>query len=393
MTNSLEHARIIAARRRASAATNSFISFTSETGTPAVAVKDLIDVAGMPTTAGAAFDGAAVAARDATVVARVRASGAAIVGKTNLYEWAYGVSSANRTYGDVHNPWDYARSAGGSSSGSAAAVAAGLCDWAIGTDTAGSVRLPASLCGVVGYKPTHGLLPTDGVVPLSPSQDVVGVLAPDVMTAAGAAQVLAGQVQLPALSPVEDRGEVQLVVPAGWVADLDVQTEDRWRAFSGGLPERTFVPRQDLFDNAVTLQAFEAHEIHAAELRNNPHRFHKDVQDRIRNGSGVSPDVARAARSRLSDLAGQIDLLLAPGEVLVLPTTACVAPRLDEPDPREPLTRFTRPFSGSGHPAISIPLRGVSLPVGIQLVVRRNDDAWLFAAAASVELQIAGGPT
>lgn len=379
---------VIAERQDAAAATNSFISITSEVGSPSVAVKDVIDVAGIPTTAGASIETAPVPASDAPVIARLRAAGAAIVGKTNLYEWAYGVSSVNRTHGDVRNPNDLARSAGGSSSGSAAAVAAGLCDWAVGTDTAGSIRIPASLCGVVGYKPTHGLYPMEGILPLSPSQDVVGVLAPTVATTIDAASMMAGGVRLPSLGALGGRGEVALVVPAGWVRDLDPSTEDAWGRFARGLAEREFPERQQLFDDAVVLQSAEAYAVHSQALEASPDSFHPDVRARIRNGGTVTEDLRDDAAIRLAVRAEQIDMLLAPNELVVLPTTACVAPILSEPDPREPLTRFVRPFSGTGHPAISIPLTVPGLPVGLQLVARRNDDAWLLHASAQVELRI-----
>lgn len=389
MIDQVEPARIIAGRRRAAAATNSFITFTAEVGTPSVAVKDLIDVAGLPTTAGAPFDRAAIADSDAPVIAHLRAAGAAIVGKTNLYEWAYGVTSTNRAHGDVHNPRDHSRSAGGSSSGSAAAVAAGLCDWAIGTDTAGSVRLPASLCGVVGYKPTHGVISTEGVIPLSPSQDVVGVLAPDVPTAAAAAALLTGEAGLPSHGDSGGRATREFIVPAGWVVDLDAPTSRAWNLIAERLPERELVSREDLFENAATLQAFEAYAVHAEALKADPERFHPDVRARLFSGRRVSAERAAEAVERLKTLAEGIDERLAPNEVLVLPTTACVAPRLDEPDPREPLTRFTRPFSGSGHPAISVPLPVRGLPVGLQLVARRGDDDWLLTTASVVEQRLA----
>ncbi len=226
------------ARARAERASglNAFISFTREQGPGAVVgVKDLIDVRGVPTTGGGVILPVEPAADDAPLVTRIRAGGCVIIGKTNLYEWAYGASSRNPNFGDVANPRDQARSAGGSSSGSGAAVAAGLCDWAVGTDTAGSVRIPASLCGIVGIRPTHGAIPVDGVIPLARSLDTVGALAPDVRTAAAAMALMAGRLA-PVLSPGEGVGGLRLARPARWVDDLDEETARVWTEVGAGLP-------------------------------------------------------------------------------------------------------------------------------------------------------------
>src|SRR6202521_4300166 len=164
---------------------HAFISTSAEEGAgTVVAVKDLVDVAGMVTTAGGVILPNEPAERDAPVVAAIRARGCVIVGKTNLHEFAFGVTSVNPHYGAVLNPHDPSRVAGGSSGGSAVAVAAGMCDWAIGTDTGGSIRVPAALCGGVGIKPTLGALSTKGVLPLARSLDTVGPIAADVATAA-----------------------------------------------------------------------------------------------------------------------------------------------------------------------------------------------------------------
>ncbi|HSP07959.1 MAG TPA: amidase, partial [Candidatus Dormibacteraeota bacterium] len=147
---------------------NAFISLSSEQGEGiVVAVKDLVDVAGMVTTAGGVILPDIPAREDAPLIRRIRREGCVIAGKTNLHEFAFGVTSANPHYGTVRNPHDPTRAAGGSSGGSAVAVAAGMCDWAVGTDTGGSIRIPASLCGVAGFKPALGSIDTDGVIPLS----------------------------------------------------------------------------------------------------------------------------------------------------------------------------------------------------------------------------------
>src|SRR4030081_3487665 len=160
---------------------NAFISVSSEEGQgTVVAVKDLIDVAGMVTTGGGVILPREPAAEDAPVVKRLRREGCVMVGKTNLHEFAYGVTSVNPHYGAVRNPHDPRMVAGGSSGGSAVAVATAMCNWAIGTDTGGSIRIPASLCGVVGFKPALGSIETAGVIPLSRSLDPLGPIATDV---------------------------------------------------------------------------------------------------------------------------------------------------------------------------------------------------------------------
>src|SRR3979490_3334611 len=166
---------------------HAFISTSSEEGAgTVVAVKDLVDVAGMVTTAGGRILPSKPAERDAPVVVRIRREGCVVVGKTNLHEFAFGVTSANPHYGAVLNPHDKSRVAGGSSGGSAVAVAAGMCDWAIGSDTGGTIRIPASLCGVVGFKPEIGSIYITGVIPLAWSLDTLGPIATDVGAAAKA---------------------------------------------------------------------------------------------------------------------------------------------------------------------------------------------------------------
>src|SRR5712692_4249966 len=205
-------------RIRERANLNAFIAVSSEGGSGiVVAVKDLVDVAGMVTTAGAVILPNEAAAQDAPVVRRIRDEGCVVVGKTNLHEFAYGVTSVNPHYGAVRNPRDASRVAGGSSGGSAVAVAAGMCDWAIGSDTGGSIRIPASLCGVVGFKPELGSIDTTGVFPLSPSLDTLGPMGRDVAIVARAFSEMAGEAA-PAGGPGR---KPRLAIPAGWVRDLD----------------------------------------------------------------------------------------------------------------------------------------------------------------------------
>src|SRR5579859_2707428 len=203
-----------------------FISLTRETGDgPVVAVKDLVDVRGTVTTGGSVLLPAEPAEVDAPLIGEIRRHGCVVVGKTNLHEWAFGITSNNPHYGAVRNPRDESRIPGGSSGGSAAAVVAGMCDWAVGSDTGGSIRIPAGLCGCVGFKPTIGMISTEGVVPLSRSLDTIGPLAPEVRAAAAAVEMMSG---LDGIVPKRLRGGYRLAVPQGWFEDLDEETRAAW---------------------------------------------------------------------------------------------------------------------------------------------------------------------
>src|SRR6266567_8695578 len=173
---------------------NAFISVSEEDGEGlVVAVKDLVDVRGMVTTAGGIILPDVPAAEDAPVVRRIRAAGCVFVGKTNLHEFAYGVTNINPHYGNALNPHDPTRVSGGSSGGSAVAVATGQCDWAIGSDTGGSIRIPGSLCGVAGFKPAFGSIDISGVIPLSKSLDTLGPIAPNIAAVARAYTMMSGE--------------------------------------------------------------------------------------------------------------------------------------------------------------------------------------------------------
>ena len=378
---------IAEARARAEQAPDShiFISLTDEHGPgPVVAVKDLIDVRGVPTTGGGVILPRVPAAADAPLVARIRAGGGRIIGKTNLYEWAYGASSRNPHFGDVRNPRDAGRSAGGSSSGSAAAVAAGLCDWAVGTDTAGSVRVPASLCGVVGFRPSHGVIPADGVIPLARSLDTVGALAPSVRVAAEAVALMADRPDI-ATAPARDPRTLRLASPAGWLDGLDAQTARVWAHVGAALPEVKLPDRIVMNELGGTIQAAEATTFHRDWMRRWPDRYSADVLAKLAAGLEVrAVDYLRACeeRNRVRDA---VQAALDGWDALVLPATAVVAPRLDGPEERDALLRFTRPFSLTGHPCIVIPAPAAGLPVGIQLVGRAGADGQLAAVAAALE--------
>ncbi|HET6310144.1 MAG TPA: amidase [Candidatus Nitrosotalea sp.] len=351
---------------------HAFISISAEHGVgTVVAVKDLVDVAGMVTTAGGVILPNEPAQHDAPVIQSIRKEGCVIVGKTNLHEFAYGVTSVNPHYGAVRNPYDPSRVAGGSSGGSAAAVAAGMCDWAVGSDTGGSIRVPASLCGVVGFKPAFGTIDTSGVIPLSWSLDTLGPMAGDVEAVAKAFQMMSGE----AVS-MEQLGKPRIAVPAGWIAGLDEPTERAWRLVSQGLPEIDFVDRDLLFSTGLTILLVEAATYHRRWANDFPDKYGSDVLGHIRRGLGIlAVDFEEAIRERpkLQEAAmramGGVDALL-------LPATAIVAPPVDSGNEvREPLSRFTRPFNTTGQPVVTLPAPTRGLPVGMQVVARTNAEA------------------
>jgi aspartyl-tRNA(Asn)/glutamyl-tRNA(Gln) amidotransferase subunit A len=358
---------------------NAFISVSSEEGSgTVVAVKDLVDVAGMVTTAGGVILPREPATKDAPVVQRLRNEDCVVVGKTNLHEWAFGVTSTNPHYGAVRNPHDPDRVPGGSSGGSAVAVAAGLCDWAVGSDTGGSIRIPASFCGVVGFKPVLGSIGMEGVVPLSVSLDTLGPLSPDVAGAARAYSMMSGEAV-----ELDTSKAPRLAVPAGWVKDLDEQTARAWKVVSAGLPEAEFVERKPLYDVGLTILLVESAVMHRRWIAEYPEKYGADVLTNLRRGLevlGVDFDEAIVAWPKLREQAKKA-LETAGVDAFVLPATAIVAPLIGVGiEVREPVTRYTRPFNTSGQPVVCLPAPVRGLPVGIQVVGRTNSGA-LNAAA------------
>jgi aspartyl-tRNA(Asn)/glutamyl-tRNA(Gln) amidotransferase subunit A len=367
---------------------NAFITLSAEEPSPGpiVAVKDLIWVRGMPVTGGGPLAGREPVETDAPLVTRIRQAGGMVIGKTNLYEWGFGVNAHNPHHGDIANPHDITRAAGGSSGGSAVAVATGMCDWAVGTDTGGSIRIPASLCGVVGFKPTRDLVNARKVIPLSPRLDTIGPLARDVRTAAHALQILSG---LP--MPLIENHQSRLAVPRGWVNvdDLDEPTRAVWNRVSSSLEEVELPDRALISAYARTVLEWEALAHHERTLEDRPETLGPEIRNRLKGViAGKAEDFASPYAEALMELSGiseQVEDALEGLDAIVLPATARVAPPLSERDVGEPLTRFLRAFNYTGHPAIVIPAPTDGLPVGIQLVGQIGREPRLASVALGLE--------
>jgi len=379
-----------------------------------LALKDLIDTAGVPTTAASALFKDRVPAEDAAVVRRLKAAGAVLLGKQNLHEFAYGGSSLVSYFGEVRNAWNPEHIAGGSSGGSATAVAAGLIYGAIGTDTAGSIREPAALCGVVGLKPTYGRVSARGVIPLSISLDHVGPIARTVADAAVIFQAIAG-------FDAKDKASVDAPVE-----DYIVALEKKLKPLRIGVPRKFFFEELDAdvasaINHALsgltamgaelrdlelrglelpgvtdrTLQKGEAYAFHAEFVARTPELYQPETLRRIRTGDNVSPQKILECRRELERARREIATTFADVDVLVTPTTPIPAPLIAElkqnPEllrPRELLLlRNTRPINVWGLPAISIPcgFTPAGLPIGLQIVGPRWGEATVLQLAHAYE--------
>jgi aspartyl-tRNA(Asn)/glutamyl-tRNA(Gln) amidotransferase subunit A len=356
-----------------------------------ISLKDLIDTAGVRTTSASALHENRVPSEDAEVVRRLRQAGAVIVGKNNLHEFAYGGSSLVSHFGDVHNPWDRARITGGSSGGSAAAVAAGLACAAIGTDTAGSIREPASLCGCVGLKPTYGRVASRGVIPLSLSLDHVGPLAATVADAAIVLQGIAGydpaditSADVPVADYVgslrEDAKSLRVGVLRGYFFDdLDPEVSSAMEHALCGIETLVAQVREIQLDVSTdrTLQAAEAYAYHAEDAARNADLYQAETVRRIRTGEKFTAAEYIRCRRELEESRRSIGGIFADVDVLVAPTTPIPAPSIADlranPDALRPaelkLLRNTRPFNVWGLPAISVPcgFTQSGLPIGLQI--------------------------
>jgi aspartyl-tRNA(Asn)/glutamyl-tRNA(Gln) amidotransferase subunit A len=367
-----------------------------------ISIKDLIDVKGVPTTAASRVRTGHIAAADAPVVTRLRDAGAIIIGKTNLHEFALGTTSDESAFGPVRNPHDPNRSPGGSSGGSGAAVAAGM-GWAsIGTDTGGSIRIPACACGVVGLKPTFGEITTVGVVPLSVSLDHVGPLAASVADAWAIYDALTGSGHQPeSAGPI---GGVRFGKLGGYfleTLDADVRARfeealSRFKDAGAAIVDVELHRLPDIAATYVNVALPEAFAYHSEALKRAPEEFGRNVRDRLEMGGQITRDAYLKAQGERAQMRTAVDRALSDCDVLVLPTmpippqpvgaATVVVDSIEQP--LRPLTlRLTQLFNLTGHPAISIPCgetRG-GLPCGIQLVGRYKQTPELLRASLSCE--------
>jgi aspartyl-tRNA(Asn)/glutamyl-tRNA(Gln) amidotransferase subunit A len=380
-----------------------------------IGLKDLIMTRGIRTTCGSRILKDWIPEADATVATRLFKAGAVLLGKLNLHEFAYGPTGVNPHYGTAQNPWGRDRMPGGSSSGSGGGVAAGLCAGALGTDTGGSVRIPASLCGIVGLKPTYGRVSRAGVVPLAWSLDHVGPMARTVADAAILLQALAGQDPTDsstAAVPVPDyrssmAGDIR-GLRVGIVRELffdrldpDVRAavEAAARALEGlGVRvEEVRLPRIHHATPAVfAIISAESMAYHEPYLKTRASEYGADVRARLLTGQFVlATQYLKAQRAR-QVVRAEVDGVLRTVDALLTPTTPIPAPRTDEreatvegvrEDVRGWLTRCTRPINLTGNPALSVPcgLTRDGLPIGLQLVGRQFDEATLLRLGQAYE--------
>jgi aspartyl-tRNA(Asn)/glutamyl-tRNA(Gln) amidotransferase subunit A len=381
-----------------------------------IAVKDVFCIRGVRCTAGSKILANNIAAYDAPAVKYLKEGGAVLVGTTNMHEFAAGVTSVNPHYGPVRNPWDESHMAGGSSGGSAVAVATRMAEGAIGTDTAGSVRIPAALCGIIGLKPTYGRLSRLGVIPLAPSLDTVGILAQTAWDTAVMLQTMGrrdGSDMTTIDEPVPDytstlsgpfQGARVGIVRQYFHDVLDPRVEENFASFASRLrgvgcsveeADLEGIEVQDLYDRWVLIRRAEATAFHQRWLQSSPELYGDDVRKLLELGKGIlAVDYINALNARpaiierFSDTMKRFDFLLAP-------TTCTPAPKIDQTDlliggkgitAYSALNRLTLPFNYIGFPAISIPSGLVDgLPLGVQIVGKLFDEAGLIQIAHAYE--------
>ncbi|TDC95573.1 amidase [Nonomuraea deserti] len=382
-----------------------------------VGVKDLIMVAGLPVTMGSRHFSGYVPDHDAACVTRLRQAGAVIVGMTTTHEFAYGPTCDRSATGPSRNPWDPARMSGGSSGGSAAAVAAGMVPLALGTDTGGSVRIPSALCGIAGFKPAYDAIPSDGVFPLSRTLDHVGVLAGDARDCLLAYRCLTAQDS--GQDAGQDSGQDVSRARVAWLDPAGLFPGDprvvRAARAASGAEEEVRLPADaggELRETYTTIQSCEAAAVHADRLADAPELFDAEVLDRLRAAEEVPGwryVRAMAARERLARTVGE---LFGRHDVLALPAVPMTAPPIGRREAvldgekiavRAALLAYTSPWNVLGLPALTVPAGLVDgpdspngpmdspnspmnspsgLPVGLQLVCRPGQERLLFEVAA-----------
>jgi aspartyl-tRNA(Asn)/glutamyl-tRNA(Gln) amidotransferase subunit A len=370
-----------------------------------IGLKDLIDTAGVTTTCGSALFADRVPTEDAEIVKRVKDAGAVLVGKQNMQEFAWGGTSSSSHFGPVRNPWDTSRIAGGSSGGSAAAVATGMCFAAIGTDTGGSVRQPAAFCGIVGLKPTYGRVSTRGVFPLSPSLDHVGPLCRNVTDTALVLQAIAGYDKSDATSvdwPVDSYTYAFTVktkprigiVRRPFFDELDPEIETVTNAALKELSELSSdVLEIDLPPTPSAVQAPEVYAIHAKHFAETPELYGRWMRERLQQATVIDVVAYIEARQELYRVRRSIHDVFAQVDLLITPTTPVPPITINEalemsPSPAgERWLWNTRPFNAFGLPTISVPcgFTNTGLPIGLQITGPNFGEASLLSFAYAFE--------
>jgi aspartyl-tRNA(Asn)/glutamyl-tRNA(Gln) amidotransferase subunit A len=347
-------------------------------------VKDLFDTAGVRTTYGSAVFADHVPEASAPSVTLLEAAGWVNVGKANLHEFAYGVTSQNLHYGVVPNPGAPGRTAGGSSGGSAAALAAGLADGALGTDTGGSIRIPAACCGVTGFKPTFGLVAIDGVFPLAPTYDHAGPMARDV---AGCVELLTALVPgFTAACPLDSLDDVPVGV--AWADECEPLVRERVLAAVACFPQRDAVEFPDA-EGTQALYMREIADVHAELYAESSDLYGDNIRPKIERCLAVVDREVDAAATRRDELRDAAETALGEHRLLLTPTLGFVAPPadVDELATRGSFVRFTYPFNALGWPALALPAGPAEngWPSSVQLVGRPGDDAFVLAAGLALE--------
>ena len=372
-------------------------------------IKDMVDVAGVTTTGGSRFFAKNTPSEDAAVVIRIKLSGGVILGKTSTHEVALGVTGINPHYGAVKNPWNLCCITGGSSSGSAAAVASGMCLAAIGTDTGGSIRIPAALCGVVGFKPTYGRVSTHGVIPLSWNLDHVGPITRTVRDAALMMSVMAGfdphdpeSINIPVydyLSQLNEGSETwRIALAAGEFIDASdpevleaVNTAAMVFKELGATVEKVDMSwLMELAQANGQMTTADGAAFHRDRLKEHPDWFGADVYQRLLTGSALSSSDYVLARRKQSEGRRRFEMFFEKYDFLLLPTTPVVASPIETMDSLKSaaqLTRFTSAFNLTGLPALSVPcgFSKTGLPIGLQIVSKYWAEAKVLQAGHAFE--------
>lgn len=370
-----------------------------------IGLKDLIDTAGVRTTCGSALFLNRVPTEDAEVVRRLKTAGAVLIGKQNMQEFAWGGTSTSSYFGPVRNPWDVDRIAGGSSGGSAAAVATGMCFAAIGTDTGGSIREPAAFCGIVGLKATYGRVSARGVFPLSSSLDHVGPVCRNVADTALVLQAIAGYDRFDTTSvdfPVDSYTEALRVktkprigiVRRPFFDELDPEIETAMNeALKTIAALSSDVLEIDLPPTPAAVQAPEVYAVHARHFAATPELYGPWMQERLRQATEIDTVSYIEARQELdrvrrsvTDVFSKVDLLFTP-TTPVPPITISEALNMSPAPSGELWLRNTRPFNAYGLPTISIPcgLTRGGLPIGVQISAPHFSEASLLSFAYALE--------